>query len=304
MRALVSRAEGWLHAPAPAERLAALRIAIAGAVTVYLGFSVREVARLANRPSSQFEPIGVARVLDAPLAAELLWALFVAALVFGLAFTAGLLTRLTGPIFGLLVLGWTSYHSSWGQLLHFEHLLTLHVLILGLAPVADAWAVRAPATRPAPSSRYGWPIRLLAIATVLTYVLSGIAKLQLSGTDWFVADTLANHIGYSATRMQTIGGPTPPLARFVLDNQWLLTPLAVGSLAVELGAPLALMTSRMRNVWVLSALLFHAGTAATMLVFFGYQGLGIAFLPLFAVERLATNRDSVRFRAGWSAAGG
>ena len=292
--AMARRAEGWLHAPAPAERLAGLRIAIGGFVTIYLALNVGEFARLADRSPTQFEPIGAARVLDAPLPAEVLWLMFVVALLLGAAFTAGLWVRLIGPLFAMLVLAWTSYHSSWGQLLHFEHLFTLHLLILSLAPVADTWAVRTPKVQLPPSSRYGWPIRLLAITTAVTYVLSGIAKLQLSGTEWFAPETLADHIGYSTIRMQTLGGPTPPLARLVLDNQWLLTPLAAFSLAVELGAPLALVGSRLRNVWVAAALSFHLGTAATMLVFFGYRGLGFAFLPLFAIER--TRNPMLKFR--------
>ncbi len=278
------RAEQWLHAPAPAERLAGLRIAIGGFVVAYLALNATEVARLADQSPRQFEPIGVARVLDAPLPSVVLWAMFAAALVLGIGFTAGLWVRIAGPAFALLVLGWTSYHSSWGQLLHFEHLFTIHLLILGFAPVGDAWAPGTQARRP-PGPRYGWPIRLLALATALAYLLSGITKLQLSGTEWFDPDTLANHIGYSATRMQSIGGPTPPLARLVLENAWLMTPMAVGSLFVELGAPLALLNTRLRNMWVASAVLFHLGTAATMFVFFGYRGFGFAFLPLFAIER-------------------
>ncbi len=287
------RLDDWLFAPAPAERLAGLRIAIGGFVTVYLALNLGEVARLTDRSAAQFDPVGLARLLHAPLPAGVLWLLFGLALLSGAAFTLGLWVRATGPAFALLVLGWTSYHSAWGQLLHFEHLFTLHLLILAMAPVADAWTMGGPAQPQPPSHRYGWPIRLLAITTALTYLLSGIAKLQLSGAEWFAADTLANHIGYSSIRMQTIGGPTPPLARFALNNQWLMTPLAVLSMAVELGAPLALVGKRLRNIWVVAALGFHLGTAATMLVFFGYRGLGFAFLPLFAVEHVRRRKQSL-----------
>ena len=298
---LAARLDGWLHDPAPPERLAGLRIAIGGFITIYLAANIAEFARVANRPAVQFDPVGIARVLAAPLPSFAVWSLFAVALVSGVIFTAGLWTRVSGPVFALAVLGWTSYHSSWGQLLHFEHLFTLHIMILAGAPVGDAWTLGSASRAGAggqPSSRYGWPIRLLAIVTALTYFLAGVAKLRLSGTAWFDPATLANHIGYSATRMDTIGGPTPPLSRFVLQNQWLIVPLACVALAIELGAPLALLGRRLRNLWVGAALCFHAGTGATMLVFFGYRGLGVALLPLFAIEQIppAASRLLPRWR--------
>ena len=282
--------ERWLHQPAPAERLAGLRIAIGAFVTIYLLANVREVVLVSRQPEQAFDPIGIARLLNAPLPSTWLWIGYGLALVSGVLFTAGALVRWSGPIFALVVLGWTSLHSSWGQTLHFEHLFSLHLLILALAPTADAWSITSSSkTKTAartPDVRYGWPIRLLAIATAITYVLSGIAKLRLSGGDWFVADTLANHIGYSASRMQFIGGPTPPLASVALQASWLLPVVAAAVLVTELGAPFALAGRRWRNGWVTMAVIFHLGTAATMWVFFGYRGLGIGLLPLFAVEKL------------------
>ena len=283
MTTAIARLHAWLHAPTTAERLAGLRIATAGFVVVYVVLHVREFSRLANGSADGFRTVGLARILSEPLPSIWVWAMFAGLIGAGLLFAAGVAVRAVGPLFAVLLLFWTSYHSSWGQLLHFEHLFTLHVMILALAPTADAWSLsRRNQPRPTPHVRYGWPIRLLALATVATYVLSGIAKLRHSGLAWFDPDTLANHIGYSATRMQTIGGRTPPLAEFVLGARWLIAPMAFGALAVELGAPLALRRRRTRIIWALAALIFHAGTAATMMVFFGYRGLGFGLLPLFA----------------------
>jgi len=287
MTVMLARFEAWLCAPAPAERLAAIRIAVGAFVTVYMVVNVREFDRLGSRDPSAFDPIGVARVLDTPLSATSMWLLFGALLVSGCAFTVGIAVRVSGPAFAILVLSWTSYHSSWGQLLHFEHLFTIHLLILAFAPTAQAWAPGAKSPV-APDVRFGWPIRLLAIATATTYVLSGIAKLRLSGMAWFDADTLANHIGYSAVRMETIGARQPPLASAVLQTRWLIPFMAAAALAVELGAPLALVGRKLRNGWMLAALLFHAATAATMQVFFGYRGLAFAMLPLFRLELVPT----------------
>lgn len=279
----------WLQPVAPAERLAALRIAVGAFVTVYLILNVGEVARLARQPIEQFEPIGLARLFGGPLPALVLWLGFAVVVAAGLLTTAGIGHRLAAPTFAVGILTWTTYHSSWGQLLHFEHLFTLHVVILAFSPAADVWALRRPANRRTGTlvgRRYGWPIRLMAIVTATTYVLSGLAKLRLSGTSWFDPATLTTHIAYSAARIDVLGGPTPPLARFVVGRDWLIVIMATAGLAVELGAPLALVGRRLRNLWVVGAIGFHLATAATMFVFFGYRGLGVALLPLFAVERL------------------
>lgn len=283
------RFDSWLLRPAPAERLAALRILIGAFVWVYVVANVGEFARLANQPTSPFEPVGVMHLWATPLSAPLVWGLYAALVVFGAGFIGGLWFRYTGIVYAILVLIWASYHSSWGQMLHFEHLFTIHVVVLALSPAAATWSIDAGLqreARPQVSVAFGWPIRLLAIITSITYVIAGIAKIRRSGTAWLDGSTLGNHVAYSATRIELLGGFEPPLATFVVAHSWLLAPLAVGALAIELLAPVALVGRRARNAWVAGALLFHLGTAATMMVWFPYQGLGFAFLPLFFVERL------------------
>jgi hypothetical protein len=279
------RLDGWLLAPAPAERLAGLRILSSGFVLVYLVANIFEFSRLANRPANEFEPVGIATLLDEPLGSRV-WLLFGAAILAGLAALVGYAYRFSGPLFAGLVLVWASYHSSWGQMLHFEHLFTLHLMILGLSPAADAWSVQPVLDRPGLSVRYGWPIRLLAITTVVSYCIAGVAKLRIGGLDWIDGSTLSNHIGYSAARMEVLGGFVPPVAPYVIGRDWLMGPMAVGGVLIELVAPLALLGGRWRRWWVVGVVAFHLGTAATMMVWFPYQGLGFALLPLYCVELL------------------
>lgn len=287
---VVEQLDRWVHAPAPAERLAALRILIGGYMTVYLVANVGEVRRLASQDASGFDPVGVARLLSDPVSSFVVWSWWTIALGTGVLFCLGFAYRFVGPAFAVAVFGWATYRSSWGQLLHFEHLVSIHLAILAFTPAADAWGVRSSRDERAASTRYGWPIRLLAIATVAAYFLSGIAKLRLSGVGWLQTETLGNHIAYSAVRIEQLGGPSPPLAEWVLARRWLITPMAVGTLIIELGAPIALASRRWRSLWVLAALLFHLATAATMLVFFGYRGLGIGLAPLLPSERLFARR--------------
>ena len=280
----------------PAATMLSRRYQASAPVNVFV--STGEFARLANRPARQFEPVGLAGFLDGPVSSVVLWSLFAVSAIAGTAFVAGVWFRWSGPVFALASLAWATYHASWGQMLHFEHLVTLHLLVLGFSPAADALSIDAHRTsRPdeAPEVRYGWPIRLLALVTVITYALAGVAKLRASGWTWVEGTTLANHIGYSATRLDLLGEPRPPLAAFVIRQGWLLQPMAVGGLAVELLAPLALLGGWWRRLWVPTVLLFHLGTLTTMFVFFSYNGLGFALLPLYRLEK---SLDFVRRHRG------
>ena len=57
-------------------------------------------------------------------------------------------------------------------------------------------------------------------------------------------------------------------------------------IALELGAPIALLGGRVRTIWVAAVWLMHALIAATMFIVFPLPLFGVAFLPLFDAERL------------------
>lgn len=286
------RVDAWLGAPAPAERLGALRVVTSLFATGYLAVRLPAFLALADAPASRFEAVGVLAPLDAPLPDAAWTALLVGALVLGAASTAGAWFRLTGPAFAALLLVVTTYRSSWGQLLWFEALVVLHVVIIGFAPSADAWAIDARRTGTAAheGGRYGFPIRLAAIVTVASYVLAGVAKLRIGGSDWVAGDTLRNHIAYSAVRLDVLGGSPSPLARPFLERGALLAPMAVMTLVIELAAPVALLGGRIRSAWVAAAWTMHLGIAALMLVVFPYPLALVAFAPLFPLERLRRRR--------------
>lgn len=124
-------------------------------------------------------------VLTEPLPASLVRALVLVVFTSGVAFLLGWRYHLSGLLFALLLLWVTTYRNSWGQNFHTESLLVLHVLVLALAPAADVRSLDARAGRtvsaPAPDPRYGWPVRLMALITVLAYVIAGEAKLMQAG---------------------------------------------------------------------------------------------------------------------------
>lgn len=276
----------WFAKPAPAERLAAFRILLGAFTLGYLLIRLPVFWALAEGRPSKFEPVGVLSLLGQPLPGDLVRVMVVAAGAAALAFALGWHFWLSGPTLAVLMLVLGTYRSSWGQLLHFENLLVLHLVVVGLSPAAHVLAVGASRDRPPPSSCYGWPLQLAAIVTVVTYALAGLAKLRYGGLDWMVGDTLRNHVAYSATRLDLLGGRPSPLARLLVDHAWLFPPLATITVLIELGAPLALLASRLRRGWVASAWLMHLGIVGLMYIVFPYPLFGLAFAPLYKLERL------------------
>jgi len=287
-RRAAAAVDGWLRAPGPASRLAALRLLIGGCATIYLAARFVHLISFIDFPARSFAPVGVASLLSAPLPAWLVVGLAALGLPLALAFTLGWRFAVTGPLFAANLLWVLSYRNSWGMIFHTDNLMVLHVIVLGLARSADAWSLDARAGRArSDSDAHGWPVRLLAIVTVTTYLIAGVAKLRLSGLSWFSSDLLRNYVAYDNLRKLELGDWHSPLGARLVAHAWLFPPLAALSLALELAAPLALVGPRLARVWAAGAWAFHAGVLAVMAIFFPYPLFGLAFAPLFPVERLA-----------------
>ena len=298
---LATRADRWLLAPAPAERLAVFRVILGGYAFVYL--LIRLPAFLAAaRLTEGFDPVGMLWFLDRPLPAAVMAALAVTTPLLAVLFAAGLWFRLSGPALAVALLTLATYRSSWGRLLYFDNLLVLHVLIVSLAPAADRFVASfkggllggglAQDPKPDPDTGYGWPLRMCALVTLSTYVLAGVAKLRIGGLDWLGGSSLRSHVAYSAARFEVLGGSPSPIAGPLMDRLWLFTPAATATIVLELGAPLALVP-RLRTTWVASIWLMHAAIAATMFVLFPYPLFLVAFAPLYRLERLPVHASRV-----------
>lgn len=280
--------DAWYRSDAPPERLAALRLLVGGFATVYLAARFVHLISFVDFAPRSFAPVGVVDLLlGAPLPAALVVAPVLLALLLAVAFTLGWRHRVTGPAFAATLLWVLSYRNSWGMIFHTENLMVVHVIVLGLTPAADAWSLDVRRRPPPPRPRaHGWPVRLLALVTVTTYVLAGLAKLRLSGLSWATSDLLRNYIAYDNLRKLELGDAHSPLGAALVAHGWLFPPLAGASLVVELLAPAALFGPRLARWWSLAAWAFHAGVLAIMAIFFPYPLLGLAFAPLFAAERL------------------
>ena len=272
---------------APPQRLGLLRILVGIFATGYLIARFPHLVSFADFPADRFRPVGVTSVIDEPLAGGIVWASVIAAIAAGAAFTAGWRYRISGPVFALLFLWVTTYRNSWGVVLHTENLLALHVLVVGFVRAGDAFSLdeRRTGERPTESWRYGWPIRLVTVVTVLTYFVGGWAKLRFGGFDWWFGDTLRNQIAYDNFRKLILGDFYSPFGGWLTQYAWIFTPMAVATMVVELGAPLALLSDKLGRWFSVVAWSFHAAIVAMMMIVFPYQLSFIAFAAFWPLER-------------------
>jgi hypothetical protein len=266
-----------------------LRVLIGAYCVVHLVVTASSLLQIARLPAEQFAPVGVLSWLSDPVSRGLVAVGLGLALAAGVAVVAGWRWRLTGPLFAVLFLLLSTYRVSWGHVSHADHLPAVHLVILALVPAADAWSLDArrrarAAAAPAPHARYGWPVRVLAIATVVSYVVAGIAKVRYGGFGWLDGDVLRNQVAADALQKTLLGASHSPIGGWLAAHPAVLPVAAFGALAVELGAPVALLGGMWRNLWVASAWLFHVAIAAVMAIAFPYPLYGVAFAPFFAVE--------------------
>ena len=286
----VARFVSWLLAPAPAARLAMLRILVGGYATVWAAVRLPAHLRHADQAADRWQPVGVLAALGAPLPDAAIVVLAVTAPLLGLLFVVGWRYQIVGPLFAAAMLLLATLDSSWGQVFHTENLVVLHLLILAVAPAADALAIggrKAAAHGDEVDGRYGWPVRLAAVVVVIAYVLAGIAKLRIGAADWLDGDTLRHLVAHDNLRKALLGDTYSPIGTRLVGQAWLFLPLAEPSLVVELGAWTGLAGGHRRTAWVAAAWLFHVGVLALMAILFPYQLSGVAFAPFFPLERIA-----------------
>lgn len=289
----------WFHAPAPPQRLALVRFGVGAYAVLYLLTRVAHLNAPARYAASAFAPVGLVSMLETPLPAPVVYAVWSAAVASGVAFTLGVAYRWAAPLFAASLMWVLSYRHSWGMIFHTDNLLAWHVVLLACAPGAGGPIARRDGATPSePVS--GWALRAMCMVTVASYFVAGVAKLEASGLAWAHGDALREQIAYDALRKLELGGVGSPLGPWLLPHGSVFPPLATFSLAAELLAPLALLGARAATVWCVCAWAFHFGVLALMAIVFAYPLSGVAFLSFFAVERwyeAALRRSRARRRA-------
>lgn len=287
-----------VDAVAPPERLAMLRILTGTFALTYLLIRFPVFLQLQDRRTG-FDGVGLAAFLHEPVSGPVVVAVLAVTVSAGIGFVLGWRFLIVGPAFALGMLALGSYRGSWGQLLHFENLMVLYLLIVALSPASDAWSLdsrRRARPREAASTAYGWPIALASLVLVITYVIAGVAKLRYGGLDWVFGDTLRNHVAYAAARLDLLGGTPSPFAGWAVRNAWVWPFAAAASVVLELAAPVALLGGRIRTLWVIATWLMHLGILVFMLIGFPFPLFLVAFAPLYRIERLWLERPSWLWR--------
>lgn len=290
----------WWFREAPPERLATLRMLIAGFSLVWLIGGAPVLLGFGQFPAERFEPIGVVALLAAPLPNAAVIAAWLIALLTGVAALLGWRWRVFAPAFSIALLWVTSYRSCWGMIFHAENVLVMHALVLAVLPAADAWSLdarRAGSPKIEAHPRYGWGPMLMAAITASTYLLAGVAKLRNAGFEWFDGDVLFGHVTWDNLRKIELGDAHSPIGAWLAGHPWVFAPLAWLSLTLELGAPLALLHRRIATVWSIAMWSFHVGVLAIMAILFAYPLSGIAFAPLLAAQGFAVERPVERLFA-------
>ncbi len=280
----MKRVAEWWFAPAPAERLAAVRIVIGTFALCWVGGRLMETYAVAQLGKTQFHPTGVVQLLDAPLPPAVVLATAIATCALLVAFTLGAQYRITAPLAAIGVLWTLTYRNSFGMIFHTENLLVMHLLALACAPAADAWAIDRRPVAPA-AAGYGWILKLLAAITAATYVLAGIAKLRIAGFAWLDGEQLRNQIAVDNLRKALLGDSIAPLATPFLDHPSGFTVFSVMTIVLELSAPVVFLHRRIGQLWAATAWGFHLGVVLLMNIWFPYPLLGLAYLPLLRAER-------------------
>jgi hypothetical protein len=145
----------------------------------------------------------------------------------------------------------------------------------------------------------------MTAVTAATYVLAAIAKLKFAGLTWVQGDYLRQQVAYDNLRKIELGSIHAPLGAALVQYSAPFASLALISLALELGAPVALFNARFARVWIAGAWIFHVAVAALMAIIFPYQLTLVAFLPYFELERWSVVRrilarfEGVQRTAAW-----
>jgi len=168
---------------------------------------------------------------------------------------------------------------------------TLSMVVLAIAPSADAWglAARQPRTDGQPSWEYRWPLVLLQLFVAQAYLFSGYSKLYRVGWGWVSAANLRHWLLVFNQEDQI--AVFHALGRWIADRPTLCLAVAVGTLAFDLSFIVVVLWKRARIVYLPLALVFHAGILFSMNIAF----LNVPQLLLFVDwDRLTTSRPAER----------
>jgi hypothetical protein len=265
-----------LHLQATASSLGLARVLVFGVWFWHL--AVDPLQRLSELPRSAYEPPGVLAVVPGRIGEVALRSSSL------LAFKLGLLLALALVVLGLvpsqLLLGTTTaglvvyqglVRGFSGHMNHAELALLYISMLLVFFPVFDGLTVRPwrARTRQGDRAPYVAGMQVACLVLSLTYFFVGAVRLW-KGVDLFGTSTLRDLVASFALQDGRFDGATV-IPSGVQAGILALPPLAfkvafAASTLIELAAPLALFSRRLRPFIVAGLLLFHLSILVAMQV--------------------------------------
>lgn len=242
-----------LFAEGEASRLAIVRAGLAGLLG--LRVALGPFAGLGGQPAALFDPPALLGWLPQMPSRSAILAVQMVGVAAAVAAVARWKPRVTFAVAWACLLLLAGLKDSLGKILHNDVLL-----LLAAVPLLGAPADSRPG-EPTRSARFGWPVEATVVVVAVAYFTSGARKLASSGLDWITGDTM-RWIMYQAAAGDR--APTDAVARAVADRPWLATTVAAGIVALELSAPLVLVSRRFRPWFAAAAVAFHTGTWLTL----------------------------------------
>ncbi len=185
--------------------------------------------------------------------------------------TLGLFTRVAtvaALLLGLYVLGIQQFY---GKVTHYNHLIWFAALFaaspcsdtLSLDAVYRAWRHRDAAQPPAPSRRYGLPLRLTWLLMGVAYFFPGMWKIAGGGGDWIAGDILKQRLH---NKWLSLDEWTPLIRLDLFPLGYHV--LGAGTLFFEIFFIVAVLFPRIRPFAAAAGFSFHAGIYFFMRIVF------------------------------------
>jgi hypothetical protein len=262
------RLMGWLFAPVPLGRVAALRT-LAYLFIVFDVLVYSETAALKSEvPTELYVPLNIDEHLlpfvpdpTTAVVQTCLWGLLILAPIAAI----GIFPRLLGSVIFLLYFEWMLIFNSYGKVDHdrFAFLVALALLpTVGRARHGDRRQ----------SEKAGWSFRVIQLAVIATYFLAAWAKFRFGGLEWLWGTSLTWAILRRGTQWSS----------WMLDHVWLIKASQVGIITFELISPIIFFVNdRVRPYIVAYFYLFHLFTWLAITISFAPHLVAMAsFLHL------------------------
>ena len=184
----------------------------------------------------------------------------------------GFFSRLSATIafalgFYLLALG-----NNFGKVGHGDQAMVLTMLILALSRCGDGCSIDAlirrrwrRRTQPQLWGEYRWPIRMVWLLLSIVFCAAGASKVIRSGFAWITSE----HLALTLIQAHYFHDRPPTEWGLVIARHPLLChAIAAGTIALELGFPLALLFPLLHWPIVIAIFLMQVGIGLTMGIWF------------------------------------